>query len=96
MGEACRGLPKGVTCGGTDRNEGLDARCGCLSLNRRMRTRMSGGVGGGAGDDPSYPIPKWALRRALRQQKSSGLVAVSRPSSVNQPRRSTSSPSPLR
>jgi hypothetical protein len=25
-------------------------------MNRRMRTRMSGGVGGGAGDDPAYPI----------------------------------------
>ncbi len=25
-------------------------------MNRRMRTRMSGGVRGGAGDDPTYSI----------------------------------------
>ena len=31
-------------------------------LNRRMRTRMSGGVSGGAGDDPAYSIGMPAMR----------------------------------
>ena len=55
-GEACRSAPEGSTQSGTDRIEGLRIPYVNISLNRRMRTRLSGGVGGGAGDDSSYPI----------------------------------------
>jgi hypothetical protein len=31
-------------------------------MNRRMRTRMSGGVRGGAGNDPTYSIQSLASK----------------------------------
>jgi len=34
-------------------------------VNRPVRTRMPGGVGGGAGNDPAYPIAS-ARRRITR------------------------------
>ena len=30
-------------------------------MNRPVRTRMPGGVGGGASDDPAYVRPSWAI-----------------------------------
>jgi hypothetical protein len=43
-----RGMAEGLSSRGTDRAEGLGANSACFSSNRRMRTRMSGGVRGGA------------------------------------------------
>ena len=49
-----------------NRVEALAARAACDSMNRRMRTRMSGGVGGGAGDGSAYPIDTRTLPACVR------------------------------
>ena len=48
-----KGLP---LCWLPDRLEALAAQAACDSMNRPVRTRMPGGVGGGAGNGPTYPI----------------------------------------